>query len=447
MFEHLELCSAAGRRMLLEQEMLTDPIAIEESLLQLDAAVAIIKDTYLQNAVGEFRHVLFQLHDIQGTLANLSKADILDDIGLFEIKNFCLLNEEARIHLAKTGFKLFLLPDLSEAISLLDPDNQRLPQFYIYPAYSEELTTLRKRQQALLISDPEQAGALRLEYLLLEDKIRQLLSVQLFDYASDLKLAHKRLALLDILFAKALQAVNLNLCRPQIVNRDTSYHGIFNPYLKNKLEQEQKSFQPVDISIGTLPGLITGANMAGKTILLKTVALAQYLLQFGFYVPADSASIVPVEEILFSMGDEQSDYNGLSSFAAEMLKINDILISARSGRKILALIDEPARTTNPDEGRAIVNALTAVLASLGVRSLITTHYSNITAPCHKLRVKGLVTGSNTVRLTIENINDYMDYTLIEHVSDDVPLDALRIASILGIDDELIGKAGEYMKQS
>jgi DNA mismatch repair protein MutS2 len=87
-----------------------------------------------------------------------------------------------------------------------------------------------------------------------------------------------------------------------------------------------------------------------------------------------------------SMDDEQSELKGLSSFASEMLKINAIIHAAKTGNHILALIDEPARTTNPVEGQALVNALVDMLQEHKVQSLLTTHYSGIQSDCRRLRV-------------------------------------------------------------
>jgi len=447
MVEELAICSAAGRRLLLSKEMMTDPRLIEDELEQLAGVAEIIKQERFSGPVEALRHALSALHDIHGTLASLANASILDDIGLFEIKHFSLLNETVRKLLVQLDCRVIELPGLQEVVSMLDPENQGLSQFYIYPAYSPELANLRKKQQLLYNENPEQAEILRQQCLVLEDKIRQELSLRLFQETGKLQQAHELLALLDILVAKALQAIKMGLCRPLAVQGVTEYHGLFNPPVKLAVEQQQKIFQAVDIKLEASPCLITGANMAGKTVLLKTVALAQYLFQFGFFIPATTASVVPVDDVLFSMGDEQSELRGLSSYAAEMLNINEIIKSARSGKKLLAVIDEPARTTNPEEGRAIVNAVTELLAKLEVRSLITTHYSNITAQCRKLRVKGLVTGKTKEKLTIQNLNNFMDYTLLEHEAGDVPLEALRIASVLGIDDELIENAGNYLKKN
>lgn len=447
MIEDLELCSSAGRQVLLSQEMITNPDELQLEFERLSGIVNIVRQEKYTNAVEAIRQSLNQLHDIHGTFFNLGKAVILDDIGLFEVKQFSLLSETIRENLKICHCNIYELPDLQKVIAVLDPEDQKLPQFYIYSSYSTELAHLRKRQQSLLNEDPQQAGILRQQCLEIEDTIRQQLSVQLFGHVSDLQLAHENLAKLDTLFAKALQAVKMDLVRPEISGNTTVLKGLFNPLIKNLLRQKNKDFQPVDISLDKSPCLITGANMGGKTVLLKTVALAQYLLQFGFYLPAKEATVVPVDEVFLSLEDDQSELSGLSSFAAEMLNINKILQSVRSGKHILALIDEPARTTNPDEGRALVFALVSLLAKSEVRSLITTHYSNVIVACRKLVVKGLQFSNLNENVNFQNINNYMDYSLLENESDIVPHEALRIAAILDVDHELLEQAAAFLKKN
>lgn len=447
MIEDLELCTVAGRQLLLSQEMICNPDDLKLEFERLSGIEKIVRQEKYIETIEVIRQSMIRLHDIHGTIFNLGKAVVLDDIGLFEIKQFSLLSETIRQNLTFCQCDIYQLPDLQEVISALDPDNQQLPQFYIYSSYSTELAQLRKRQQSLLNEDPPQAAMLRQQCLAVEDTIRQQLSLQLFDHVADLQLAHENLAKLDILFAKVLQAVKMDLVLPEIAETTTVYSGLFNPLIKHILRQKNKDFQPVDISLEKSPCLITGANMGGKTVLLKSIALAQYLFQFGFYLPAKEASVVPVEEIYFSLEDNQSELSGLSSFAAEMLNINKILQSVRSGKHILALVDEPARTTNPDEGRALVYALLGLLEKSAVRSLITTHYSNINVACRKLIVKGLQISNLNEKVTFQNINNFMDYSLQEHTSDIVPHEALRIAAILDVDQELLEQATIFLKKN
>jgi DNA mismatch repair ATPase MutS len=185
--------------------------------------------------------------------------------------------------------------------------------------------------------------------------------------------------------------------------------------------------------------------MTGKSALLKTVALAQTLFQYGFYLPAAEASTTCFDEIMLCRGDEQDTLRGLSSFAAEALKINGIAQAISEGKNILALIDEPARTTNPDEGKAIVSALTAFLAKHCVHSLITTHYSDIKTSCKRLRVKGFRKEAISERLTIDNINRYIDYSLEEETGTAPPREAIHIMRILGIEPELLELIEEQTK--
>lgn len=444
--EHLELCSPAGRRVLYATEMMKDADRIMAELDDLEVFVELLRDGRFDTQIGSIRHSLHQLLDIRGTLTMLGNAATIDDIGLFEVKQFSLLGESIRENLTQCGVNQPEIPDLKEVIRVLDPENQCLPQFYIYDAYSDELAHLRKKQQYLLPLKPEQAELIRLQCIEKEDEIRKQLSVTLFGEVAALQQAHGNLARLDILIAKARQAVSEGMCKPGISGSSTTFTGLFNPRVKSILAKQNKDFQPVSIRVTPYPCLITGTNMGGKTVLLKTVALAQYLFQFGFYVPANEAALFPVDEVMLSIDDEQSEFTGLSSFAAEMLRIDGILGAAISGRNILALIDEPARTTNPDEGRALVNGLVSILARYGVRGLVTTHYASIQAPCHKLRVKGLRVSELKEGISLNTLNNYMDYSLTGVDTGEVPHEALRIAAVLGVHQELIDEATSFLLQ-
>ncbi|MDY5969918.1 MAG: DNA mismatch repair protein MutS, partial [Bacteroidales bacterium] len=140
---------------------------------------------------------------------------------------------------------------------------------------------------------------------------------------------------------------------------------------------------------------------------------------------------------------KQNEMNGLSSFASEIIKISGTL--ARSAqRHLLILIDEPARTTNPIEGKAIVHAIGEMLNRRNSLSLITTHYSGLGLQCRRLRVKGFVESLSDAPLSPATINRFMDYSLLPDDSDDAPQEALRIATILGCDEEMIRLAKQAL---
>ena len=276
--------------------------------------------------------------------------------------------------------------------------------------------------------NPDQQEQLLIEATELEDGVRASLSEKLYPFVENLSQALISLALIDINVAKALQISSMALSFPNVAaTGECRYQAMFNPQVKASLEKQGREFQPVNIDFGSSPSLITGANMGGKTVVLKTLALCQMLFQFGFGIPASSATIVPCDEIFFCIGDEQSIEKGLSSFAAEMKKIDAVIKASRTNNIILALIDEPARTTNPTEGTALVQALLKVINGNNVRLVMTTHYDIEPGNAHCLRVKGLVNG-------------LMDYSLVEVHDGDVPHEALNIAQSLNIDSEWLNEA-------
>ncbi len=445
MFDQLDIKSSLGRRVLLAQHFITGKKDLFFAFESIDGILRVLETEKGKNILEKIQIKLEHINDIQGTINNLYRENVLDDIELFEIKNFALIATEIRELATLANYFHIEIPVLESPISILDPQGQRVPHFYVYDEYSEELSSLRKQQKSIYTTNVEQAEKIRLQAIAVEDTIREKLSRELFKHKRDLRKALEMVALFDIVIAKALLAVKYKLAKPSIADEITTYKSLFNPYVQDSLSLQSKSFQAVDITIGMQPLLITGANMGGKTVLLKSVQLAQYMFQFGFYIPANQASIVPVEDVMTSMSDEQSELSGLSSFASEMIKVNEIIKAAKAGKNILVLIDELARTTNPQEGRAIVNAILDVLASTHARSLVTTHYSGIQSSCRKMRVKGLMTEKLNQKITTKNINDYMDYSLVENDSADVPMEALAIAKILEIDEDVLQQAAFYAK--
>jgi DNA mismatch repair protein MutS2 len=455
----LELQSGLGRQHLMKQPFMLVPAEISRQLGMVEAFRELLQ-TGKSKLIADLKHALSEVHDITGTLNSLKPGFVLDDVGLFEIKRFALITSRISQAMQQLGFNAVEFKDTDEVILLLDPDKQRVPHFYIYNSYSERLARLRKRYADLVSNiksqtDHDEADDARIQCIEEEDRVREELSSDLLKHKIDLLENLALVADIDLWLAKAGLAVVFKMCKPKIDldNNSTRYIQLFNPSIAEALKQRGKQYQPVDIEFGNDPVLLTGANMGGKTVLLKTLTLAQYLFQFGFFIPADQAVVVPVERVMTSMEDEQSELQGLSSFAAEMLKINSIIEAAKAGKSMLALIDEPARTTNPTEGQAIVNSLIDILEANSVRSLVTTHYSGITSTCRRLKVAGLRTEEFTSAPTIETINDHMDYSLIElkpvtdgglSYEDDVPHEALHIASILNVDIELLERAACYI---
>ena len=440
--ERLELRSGLARRVLYDTPMMAARADIEHELVLMERTVAMLANEAQTDAFSTIALKLEQVKDLRGTVAKLAARRTLDDVELFEVKVFAMT---AQAVMAIASMDMVEMPDTGDVVALLDPDGTGIPHFSIYDAYSPALGDVRRKIKKLKQkgAEDDKIADLYAENERIEDEVRTKLSADLAAFAGVLEQAMTALARLDILTAKARQSLAMGLCRPQVAAGETKYEGLFNPVVREMLHSRGKNFQPVDIRIGNAPTVITGANMGGKTVLLKSVALAQAMFQFGFYVPAARAEIVPVDEILTSIGDAQNEQSGLSSFAAEMVRMNDIIGRVRAGQQTLVLIDEPARTTNPVEGEAIVNALLDFLVAHRVRSLVTSHYGGIRADVRKLKVRGLA--QDTENVTVANIQDHMDYSL---TPDDgqAPREALRIAQILGVDGELTDRAAEYLKK-
>lgn len=273
------------------------------------------------------------------------------------------------------------------------------------------------------------------------------MAISLRQYAPILETNLNHIAHLDLWIAKAKLAQEWNCCRPTISNGGIQYKGLFHPVVKDRLTQEGKLFQALDIDLKQHPTLITGANMSGKTIFLKSIAFAQWMFQLGYFVPAQEATLELVEEILLSFEDTQSEMNGLSSFAAEILNVNHIIQEVKKGKKLLILVDELARTTNPVEGSAFVTAFMEIMTPFQNVCLVTTHYSGIKSSCRRLRVKGLQIDGNNEKITPQNINQFMDYALEESDQELVPHEAITIAEIFNVDEDFITLSKQFLKQN
>ena len=419
LFDELELQSGYARKVLLDREMMTDPARIDEAYAQLRGYYDLVVSD--RRRVEDMRFRLQGLRDISATLTSLAQNAMLDEIEFFEIKHMALLAQS----LGRGG-------ELESVIDILDPDGLRIGTFYLYDSYSMELRQLRDSVEA----DPDNAElqeALANE----EERLKQILSDKLRPHAASLLRTLQAMADLDIFLAMAVQMHVEGLVIPTS-GAETRISGMFHPGVRAALKKRGRDFQRVDFSFRRgVPATVIGANMGGKTVALKTLCMLQYLYQFGFALPVESAVMTPFDAIRFCIGDEQDERAGLSPFAAEMQRIDRAFATVGEGNRVLLLIDEPARTTNPVEGTALVSALLKRLADQPALALImTTHYTvEHTGECW--RVQGLLPGSKGRR---------MDYRLLRTESHEVPHEALNIARELGIDAQWIDLAETIMKQ-
>lgn len=445
--DSMEFMSAAGRRKALNTEFSTDAGSLQAEWHRLSKAVEATKEYKFKKPYIDLRHCLMCLHDLQGTLASLANHTSLSEVELFEIKNLAMLCRTAKGGIEGLGMSEELpLPNLDVAFDLLDPDHTGIANFYIYDSYDERLTPLRRELNALQTSDgdPVRISELLTQQNEIQDAVCMRLSDQLTQWTDILVTGMEQMAYTDYLLAKADLAIRWELTQPEI-GETIEYKNLVNPRLKERNEKARMRYQAIDITLQNGVCLVTGANMAGKTVLLKSLSTAQMMAQCGMFVPAEKATVRLVEGVATSIGDDQDEMNGLSSYASEIIKISNILSDCRK-REMLVLIDEPARTTNPTEGKALVQAIIKLLETMQSVTVITTHYDHLGAACRRLRVRGFVEDMADVPLTPQNINRFIDYSLTEDQSDNVPHEALRIATILGCDNDMITIAKEMLNQ-
>ena len=439
--DNMELMSSAGRRVMLDEEFSADAAMLEARWALLQKVVDCVAEQGNSRAYNDLRHCLMQLHDLQGTLAALAGRQVLNEVELFEVKNLAYLTGKATEALAALGLSDDLpLPSLAEVFATLDPDATGIVHFYIYDSYDVRLTPLRRELKALQEGggDPQRIADLVAQQSDIQQQVCTRLSDTLALHHDALAEALASLAFTDFLLAKAVLVRQMGLVRPATA-AVTAYRGLFNPRLRQRNAELGLRYQPVDIDLTRGVTLVTGANMAGKTVLLKSVCTAQLMVQSGFFAPAEVAKVAPVDDVMTSIGDEQNEMNGLSSFASEIIKISNIVRRSREGR-LLILIDEPARTTNPVEGKALVQALVELLEACDSVALVTTHYGQLGSQCRRLRVRGFVENLCDLPLNPQTINRFVDYSLMVDDSDEVPHEALRIAAILGCDGTLLEHA-------
>lgn len=199
------------------------------------------------------------------------------------------------------------------------------------------------------------------------------LSARASEHCVDIAENQKLMTLLDFIFAKAAMAMDLNATRP-----------LFNEEHYIRIRQgrhpllDRKKVVPIDVELGERFDLliITGPNTGGKTVSLKTVGLFTLMGQAGLHIPAlDRSQLSVFTEVFADIGDEQSIEQSLSTFSSHMTSIVSILKHA--GADSLCLFDELGAGTDPTEGAALAIAILNFLHDRGIRTMATTHYSEL----------------------------------------------------------------------
>ncbi|MEO6913133.1 MAG: hypothetical protein ABI182_03810 [Candidatus Baltobacteraceae bacterium] len=252
---------------------------------------------------------------------------------------------------------------------------------------------------------------------------------------------------IDLLIAKVRFAQQHDCVMPEIVAEASIAFedGRFLP-LADELARSGREYFTISLDLHDV-AVLTGPNMGGKSAALRACGFIAACTAFGIPVPARSARVGLFARVgWLGIGGDEEPGGLLSSFAKEVIRLREVL--ARGTSQVLVLVDEFARTTTPHEGKALLVALIERLRAAKGCAFIATHLPGVAgaAGTRHFGVRGLrkvpqsrVTAD--VPAALAELAAQMDYTIAEISEDQEPqTDAIALAQLLGLDDELIAAA-------
>ena len=412
------------------------------------------------DAAADLVHALSELKDLSGTFAN-GMTQALTEVELFELSAFCRRMRE----LKRLAEKLPSYPQLAgtrlepveDALRVLDPAGSSAGGFYIEDdrtpalarargakraaelkmraaAEEEREELLRQRQEAAR----QEEDALRAVYAAMSAALRPYLPVLQRDAAAAGRL--------DADIAKALLARRLGCTRPEMGGGDLVLEEAVHPQVAAALAERGRDFTPITMTLSRGVTVLTGANMGGKSIALKTALLNAALALSGCFVFARRARVPFFDRIEVINRDFSNASQGLSSFGGEILRLKEALENLREGGLSLIVMDELARGTNAREGAQIARGTVNYLADKNAVTLLATHYDGAAeGAVRHYQVKGLAERDEAAwqpagdgRDGLRRIENAMDYGLIEvRPGTECPRDAVAICRLLGLPEEIL----------
>ncbi|MCL2391878.1 MAG: hypothetical protein FWC66_04620 [Oscillospiraceae bacterium] len=416
-----------------------------------------------EQAVIKLLEIFQQLRYIRASIEGIGGQ--MSEVDLFEIKRLLIQLDEIIpiFEEINTDAQLnnITMVQTKQALMILDPEESKIASFHISTKSFPVLATVRnekkevekKLREAIVPEEKKALQAIRTGLVNHEQKEEQKailwLSQKLEPWRKILLDNIDAIGKLDLTVQKAKLAITYGGCLPKIVEGKIKLTNMSNPQMRSILNQSERQFTPISIEMKAGVTAITGANMGGKSVALKTLALNVLLIHYGFFPFAEEA-VCPVFEAIHLISDDlESSDRGLSSFGGEIVKLLEIQNDVCNA-ETLVLLDEFARGTNPSEGSAIARGVCAYLNKQKAFTVMTTHYEGVAALANahyqvaglrklELDAKALKDmQKTTLGERIAKIASYMDYGLIRvSIDEELPKDAINICRLLSLDKEIV----------
>lgn len=442
---------------------LTVYTSAEELRFERERLSALLSCRDLPAATNKLDAWLYHLKDLRGSIRACKDGGTLSVIELFELKLLLLSLQglkQAYETLCSVPGVEFPAPD--GALAVLDPFGRQRQTFLIDDAATPELQKIRRQKaetEAALFSctDSEKQAEYRLTRNRIceaerqeELQIRRHLSEAIAPFCDELLHACESAGRLDWLLRKASMVTRFGAVLPQQNDTCIRMEEMTHPEYAALAAEKGRAFVPITVTLVKGTTLITGANMGGKTVALRTLMLNLILSMTGCPVFAKHAELPMLQSLQLLSGDAENEEEGLSAFGGEMERLRTALEAF--GTMGVLVLDEPARGTNPEEAAILVQSLAEYLNGKDGFAVIATHYSGVLLYASAAYRAGELPAEarNALKqlppdttLTAAAISERMQYGLTPADTADKDTGAaLTIGRLLGLPSELMDLADE-----